>query len=1026
MANTNNISGTSVNIYIDDAPARAAYERLVGKADAYNKKIQETEAKTKKLQEAIDRALAAGGKPTAAQKALDKLNATLATQRAELARNTAEQQRLQSQMDSNVGPSLRQQQQLVNRLLNEWKNLGQNTEEAQRKLQEYGAASRVLDQMQARLQSVRQTVETPPSDDKKGGFFGSFFGNLAAAGVAKLTGMVSGFFSESIDEANQADQATRRLHNTLENIGRMDAFDRITAKADEFAQHWKYLDNDDITGVYNKLIDYGKLTETQMNKLMPVIVDFAAKQSISLEESSSVIIKAMEGNGKALKEYGIHIDTAGTHTDRLQQIMTVLKSKVDGAGDAFMNSAEGGMAVAKQQLADTKEEIGKNLIPALGLLLGAFNKLLIGLNYIGSAVKSTFGDIQALFSGGFEGLRQKWDNDKLQRRLEFEGNVVKESLKTFENKTTKEVSDAIQKINGDLAGKLALTKAFEKRGESSGITQEDYDRNMAAVRMFRQELEGLYKLQDTHPEGTLGIDAGDEESPEAKQKREEAERKRKQALEKIKNDQKALTEFLRKQALAQEEAGQSEYLKAFIRLQGEYEEKRRLAHGDKQLLLQLEESYQVSLRKLVESEIKKGQEQKDKLDRETAEKADKAARARAEKISKDAAAHLAQMNAEVQASAQRQLTGTKDRLALDVLRKHGFARLEAQKAQLDLEEKQAIAAAEKSGGSVELVEEQYRQKKREAEIAFYTQMASTILGIAQGVADLAGMDNQVKTAQENAELARQKRRNETEKDGHKKLLNGKLISQQEYNRRAKALDDQYRAQEAAAKKRQWERQQRADVASAMISGAQAVLSALQTKPFWLGLVMAGIAAVKTKKQIDTIKAQPAPEFEQGGILSGPRHKHGGLPVINPVTGAKVAEMEGGEAILSRKTVANNPELVGALLQSSMRQGGARISPAFLSRDYQALDYSGLSRSIQNVRYYENGGTWPDGGTSSSPGTGAVLQVVAPENPEQTQLLRGILTVVSQPQRNYVVYQDIQDAGSTLADIQEQSTFSKGK
>ena len=46
-------------------------------------------------------------------------------------------------------------------------------------------------------------------------------------------------------------------------------------------------------------------------------------------------------------------------------------------------------------------------------------------------------------------------------------------------------------------------------------------------------------------------------------------------------------------------------------------------------------------------------------------------------------------------------------------------------------------------------------------------------------------------------------------------------------------------------------------------------------------------------------------FAKGGRLGGPSHSNGGMPVINPVTGQKVAEMEGDEAIINKKSMADN-------------------------------------------------------------------------------------------------------------------------
>lgn len=223
----------------------------------------------------------------------------------------------------------------------------------------------------------------------------SGFKNILSSGLSiiglgfGLSGAFS-FLSSSVDEFLQADTAAARLRGTLENLGRTDAFSRLNAKADELVAHFKFLDNDDVVEVFTKLIDYGKLTEAQMNDLLPVIVNFAAKARIPIQEAADVILKALEGQGRALKTYGINLKTTGTEADNLQVIMTTLKDKVEGAGDAFQNSAAGGIAKSKQELANLKEEIGSGITPALAFLLSLVDKSVKGWGLLAAGVRDFF------------------------------------------------------------------------------------------------------------------------------------------------------------------------------------------------------------------------------------------------------------------------------------------------------------------------------------------------------------------------------------------------------------------------------------------------------------------------------------------------------------------------------------------------------------------------------------------------------------------------------------------------------------
>jgi chemotaxis protein histidine kinase CheA len=123
-----------------------------------------------------------------------------------------------------------------------------------------------------------------------------------------------------------------------------------------------------------------------------------------------------------------------------------------------------------------------------------------------------------------------------------------------------------------------------------------------------------------------------------------------------------------------------------------------------------------------------------------------------------------------------------------------------------------------------------------------------------------------------------------------------------------------RVTEMAEKKKAFAAQKKADIATALITGALAVLKALANF-FPLNIILAAAAAVVTGVQIAKIKNQPEPSFADGGTLGfvpqGGKHGSvygvGGIGLFDRATGRDVGEMEGGEAIIStRQTEANWP------------------------------------------------------------------------------------------------------------------------
>lgn len=77
----------------------------------------------------------------------------------------------------------------------------------------------------------------------------------------------------------------------------------------------------------------------------------------------------------------------------------------------------------------------------------------------------------------------------------------------------------------------------------------------------------------------------------------------------------------------------------------------------------------------------------------------------------------------------------------------------------------------------------------------------------------------------------------------------------------------------------------------------------------LGAALTGFAGIRyasTVKGIDSTQYKRGGQFlGKGGKLYGPTHSNGGMPVYNPVTGEKVAEMEGKEAIINADSMSDN-------------------------------------------------------------------------------------------------------------------------
>ena len=130
------------------------------------------------------------------------------------------------------------------------------------------------------------------------------------------------------------------------------------------------------------------------------------------------------------------------------------------------------------------------------------------------------------------------------------------------------------------------------------------------------------------------------------------------------------------------------------------------------------------------------------------------------------------------------------------------------------------------------------------------------------------------------------------------LLKDKAISQEQYDKQMYKLNAEKIKKEKEAKEDAWKKQRDADVLQAIINGILSVTAALTVAPP-AGYIMAAINAATALVNVGLIESQPMPTFKKGGrvkeyatggVITGPSHDLGGVPLI----------AEGGEQIFSRE------------------------------------------------------------------------------------------------------------------------------
>jgi len=883
----------TLNIYIQSGEAQKALDNLLSKEKQLKDElVKATDPRTVKNLEA----------------ALDRLKEPI--------------DRATKKLKGDLTPSFRDAEATVRKLGIALKS-ATDPKDIERLTREYREATVALESHRRQLGLVKQAGASLAKENPFGRMFDFAKGALIASGITAATQGITQFFGDAVDEAIEAEQATARLRVTLDNLGRTDAFDRLNAKANEMAATFKYIDNDEVLGVFEKLIDYGKLTETQITDLLPVIINFAAKQGISISDSADTIIKALAGNGKALKGYGINMADAKTDAERLALVMDTLAKKVDGAGEAFQNSTTGGLAAARQQFANLKEDTGNKLLPILTNVYSFFNKVLDAANNMRQVMRDAWQDIKNISQFGFEGANALAAARDLIRKKEANAGKI-----------------------GD-----AAAGAAKSDNKVLGFGDDDNKNDAAA-----KEKDRLKKQQ--------------QQAAQLKTQRQQDARRE---HEKIIADRKRLAEEFDKLSLELLGEGQHKELKL---LEKKYTDLRELAHGDKKQLLEAETRYQEERRAINNKYFLDGLAA---VRERTAEEIKVQEKANAEKISK-AILFVKKLEEAIASATETFAQDQKAKRELDLELAKGKKKLKLKKEALKAEEDEEIKAALKNNGLrgdqehiiqniIAGIKKQYRDLENEEEKSHIIGTIEKILVYAQHALDIYTVFANAKAQRENADLNRDKAINDKKKRNLEARLKSGVVTQLEHDREIEKIQRESEKKEAAIRLKQFKRDQRIQITQTLMNAAEGGIKLWASPGFPAAIPLLAILAIQTAASIASISSKK-PTFERGGRLLGPSHaENNGMPVVDPRSGHVQAYLEGGEGIVNKKSMqdrnvyaaSGTPSQITSILNAKHGgvhwESGAQFIPAWSVQKMKPINFPAINAAIENTRMYARGGMY---------------------------------------------------------------------
>jgi hypothetical protein len=185
-------------------------------------------------------------------------------------------------------------------------------------------------------------------------------GVAAAAGVALFK-----LGKDAVSAFVKAEEAQAQLN---------DAFSRFPALADSSVESMNRLNqslekkikfDDEALASGEAVLAQFKLSGKQVEALIPLVADYAAKTGKDLPEAATTLGKAFLGNTRALKELGISYKATGDQALDTANITKLLSAQVGGFAERQGKTAAGQAAILRNRFEDIQETIGSRLLPVL-------------------------------------------------------------------------------------------------------------------------------------------------------------------------------------------------------------------------------------------------------------------------------------------------------------------------------------------------------------------------------------------------------------------------------------------------------------------------------------------------------------------------------------------------------------------------------------------------------------------------------------------------------------------------------------
>ena len=287
------------------------------------------------------------------------------------------------------------------------------------------------------------------------------FGKIAAVAIG--VGVTAELY-KSVKAAAAAEKSTQALRGQLETLGKSDDVQRLQ---DQFTQLATTLGVDDeaASRAFTSIL---RLTgdSTKAMEGLNLALDLSANTGFAdLEKNAMQVARAMNGNTRLFKQFGIVVDETTTK----EEALAIVQGRVQGQAESFGASATGSFQRFNEAVENLRENIGGPLVVALAAVAGkvaAFVNTFREQPTLDAKIRLVVGSIGNIAWQGIRSLYAWWDT---QGRTELPARVVlipsgRQQFDTFFTSLEADARAAGKRMG--VAAITALVGIFSSEGRS--------------------------------------------------------------------------------------------------------------------------------------------------------------------------------------------------------------------------------------------------------------------------------------------------------------------------------------------------------------------------------------------------------------------------------------------------------------------------------------------------------------------------------------------------------------------------------